>query len=73
MASLIFSMASSNVSPWLWQPGSAGQCASYPYSLLLITTEYFIGLFSFVSFVIKKFFISDLYSIVLQCKNFFFL
>jgi len=44
MASLMFSIASSKVSPWLWQPGSAGQCASYPYSLLFITTVYFMFL-----------------------------
>ena len=40
MASLIFSLASSRVSPWLWHPGSAGQCTSYPYSVLFMTTVY---------------------------------
>lgn len=42
MASLIFSIASSKVSPWLWQPGRAGQCTSKPYSVLFITTLYFM-------------------------------
>lgn len=43
MASLIFSSASSTLSPWLWQPGSAGQCTSNPNFVLLRTTEYCIG------------------------------
>ena len=44
MASLMFSMASSNVSPWLWQPGRAGQWTSLPYSVLFMTTVYFMFL-----------------------------
>src|SRR4030065_271651 len=42
IASLIFSIASSKVSPWLWHPGRAGQCTSNPYSVLFMTTLYLI-------------------------------
>ncbi len=52
MASLIFSMASSKVSPWLWHPGRAGQCTSYPYPVLFITTVYFM----FIIYHYREFF-----------------
>ena len=42
MASLMFSIASSTVSPWLWQPGKAGQWTSYPKSVLFTVTMYFM-------------------------------
>ncbi len=55
MASLMFSIASSNVSPWLWQPGSTGQCTSYSYSVLLMTTGYLTRLFSILKYKIKTY------------------
>src|SRR6185312_1667166 len=42
MASLMFDSASFSVSPWLWQPGSAGQWTSKPCAVLLMTTVYLI-------------------------------
>ncbi len=54
MASLILSMASSKVSPWLWHPGRAGQCTSYPYSVLFITTVYFIVIIYHINNLLSK-------------------
>ncbi len=55
MASLILSMASSSVSPWLWQPGSTGQWTSKPYSDSFITTVYFIfQIYHYMRLVVKK-------------------
>lgn len=54
MASLMFPMASSRVSPWLWQPGRAGQWMSNPYSLSLTTTVYFILKFIIIYPLVSK-------------------
>lgn len=54
MASLILSIASSSVSPWLWQPESVGQWTSYPYSVLLTTTMYFMSKFTIINELLSK-------------------